>query len=163
MAILFTNGDQTVASGDRKSKSQLLTVETSRELLRNASLRSTPSRLAVLEYLSAQERPISHAEISDSLVPMGFDKSTLFRVLTELAESDLLSRIDAGDHAWRFEIKGAGGHSPGDHPHFMCNDCGKVECLPDVQVSLKNKGKSSGQPRQIESVFLKGTCEDCGS
>jgi Fur family ferric uptake transcriptional regulator len=94
---------------------------------------------------------------------MGFDKSTLFRVLTELAESDLLSRIDAGDHAWRFEIKGLGGHSPGDHPHFVCNDCGKVECMPDVQVSLKNKGKSPAKNRQIESVFLKGTCEECGS
>ncbi|MCY2975403.1 MAG: transcriptional repressor [Planctomycetota bacterium] len=154
---------RTVASTDRKNKSQLLTVESARELLRNASLRSTPSRLAVLEYLSAQERPISHAEISDKLVPMGFDKSTLFRVLTELAESDLLSRIDAGDHAWRFEIKGAGGHSPGDHPHFMCNDCGKVECMPEVQVSLKTKGKAPAKPRQIDSVFLKGTCGDCGA
>jgi len=118
--------------------------------------------LAVLEYLSGQDHPVSHAEVSESLVPLGFDKSTIFRVLTELAESDLLSRIDAGDHAWRFEIKGAGGHAPGDHPHFVCNDCGKVECLTDVQVSMKSKVKSPvGKSRQISSVFLKGTCGDC--
>jgi len=152
-----------VASNDKKNKTAGLTVETARELLRNATLRSTPSRLAVLEYLSGQNRPISHAEISETLVPLGYDKSTLFRVLTELADSDLLSRIDAGDHAWRFEIRGAGGHSPGDHPHFVCNNCGKVECLPDVQVTLKNKYKPpAGKTRQVDSVFLKGTCGDCG-
>jgi Fur family transcriptional regulator, ferric uptake regulator len=151
-----------VATRGKKTKSTGLSVESSRELLRASQLRSTPSRLAVLEYLSAQTRPISHAEISDDLVPLGYDKSTLYRVLVELAEAEILARIDAGDHSWRFEIRGKGSHAPGDHPHFVCDDCGRVECLSDTDVSLSNLRKSKiGQSRQIREVFLKGTCQDC--
>lgn len=147
---------------NKKTKPAGLSVESSRELLRESKLRSTPSRLAVLEYLSGQTRPISHAEISDVLVPLGYDKSTLYRVLVELAESEILSRIDAGDHSWRFEIRGKGSHSPGDHPHFVCDDCGRVECLSESDVSLANFKKSkTGKSRQIREIFLKGTCKDC--
>ncbi len=151
-----------MATNDKKTKNPGLTVESSRELLRESKLRSTPSRLAVLEYLSGQTRPISHAEISEVLVPMGYDKSTLYRVLIELAESEILSRIDAGDHSWRFEIRGKGSHSPGDHPHFVCDDCGRVECLSTSDVSIANvKKPKTGKARQIREVFLKGTCKDC--
>ena len=147
---------------EKRPKTSILTVESSRDLLREAKLRSTPTRLAVLEYLSGQTRPISHAEISDVLVPLGYDKSTLYRVLIELAESEILSRIDAGDHSWRFEIRGKGSHSPGEHPHFVCDDCGRVECLTEDEVTLTNSKKPRiGKTRQIREVFLKGTCKDC--
>ncbi len=150
-----------MASKDDKSKKPM-SVEEARALLRQANLRSTPSRLVVLERLSLLDHPISHAELSDQLVPLGYDKSTIYRVLVELAEAELLSRIDAGDHAWRFELRGQhGGHSAGEHPHFVCNDCGKIECLPDVKVSFRETKKSKGSHRQIDEVFLKGTCDDC--
>jgi len=151
-----------VTAKEKKPKTVVLNVESSRDLLREAKLRSTPSRLAVLEYLSAQTRPISHAEISDVLVPLGYDKSTLYRVLIELAESEILARIDAGDHNWRFEIRGKGSHSPGDHPHFVCDDCGRVECLAEDEFSITNAKKPRpGKARQIREVFLKGTCKEC--
>ncbi len=151
-----------MAANVKKTSQKSLSVESSRELLRESKLRSTPSRLAVLEFLSSQTRPISHAEISEVLVPLGYDKSTLYRVLVELAESEILSRIDAGDHSWRFEIRGKGSHSPGDHPHFVCDDCGRVECLSSNEVSLKNSPKPrAGKQRKIREVFLKGTCKDC--
>lgn len=159
---IFHTGEIVLAASDKKTKSTTLTIETSRDLLRSSKLRSTPSRLAVLEYLSNQTHPISHAEISDALVPLGYDKSTLYRVLVELAETGILSRIDAGDHSWRFEIRGKGSHSPGEHPHFVCDDCGRVECLTEEEVNFsKTKKPRSGKSRQIREIFLKGTCEDC--
>jgi Fur family transcriptional regulator, ferric uptake regulator len=151
-----------VAGKENRAKNPILTVESSRDLLRASKLRSTPSRLAVLEFLSGQTRPISHAEISEVLVPQGYDKSTLYRVLVELAESEILSRIDAGDHSWRFEIRGKGSHSPGEHPHFVCDDCGRVECLTEEEVTFTSPAKPrTGKVRQIREVFLKGTCKDC--
>jgi len=151
-----------VAASDRKSKTAALSVESSRERLREANLRSTPSRLAVLEYLSSQTRALSHAEISDVLVPAGYDKSTLYRVLIELSESEIVARIDAGDHSWRFEIRGKGAHLPGDHPHFVCDDCGRVECLASGEISFSSgKKEKTGKTRHIREVFLKGTCKDC--
>ena len=154
---------QFVVSKQRSSQTKL-SVEAAREILRNAGLRCTPTRLVVLEHVSGVDRPMSHAEISEVLVPLGFEKSTLFRVLVELSDSEIFARIDAGDHAWRFELRrGTPGHASSDHPHFVCNDCGKVECLPDLKVSFRNSAKkSTSKSRKIDEVFLKGTCGECG-
>jgi len=51
------------------------------------------------------------------------------------------------------------------HPHFLCESCGKVECLEDTEVVLQPK---AGSPRRAvaqkvrqQEVLLKGTCGDC--
>src|SRR5712672_1216820 len=112
-----------------------MTVEKARDAIRGAKLRSTTSRVAVLQHVSAAGKPVSHADVADVLVPQGFDKSTLYRCLVELADAGLLARLDAGDHAWRFERRDEE-HASGDHPHFVCVDCGIVTCLPDVEVKI---------------------------
>ena len=131
-------------------------------MLRKANLRSTTSRVAVLQYLAGATSPVSHSEIAESLVPTGYDKSTLYRCLVELADAGLLSRLDAGDHAWRFELRRGDEHSGAEHPHFMCLDCGKVECLEDVDVKISpakgTKGTSLGD---VTEIFLKGHCKAC--
>src|SRR6059058_212556 len=113
-----------------------MTVEKARDAIRGARLRSTTSRVAVLQHVAAAGKPVSHADVADSLVPQGYDKSTLYRCLVELAEAGLLARLDAGDHAWRFERRGGNGGHVGDHPHFVCVDCGEITCLPDVEVKI---------------------------
>jgi Fur family ferric uptake transcriptional regulator len=151
-----------MAKYKKQTKDAILSVESSRELLRKSNLRCTPTRLSVLEYLSGQGRPVSHAEISEAMVPLGYDKSTLYRVLIELTESQILSRIDAGDHSWRFELIGREAHSSEGHPHFVCDACGRVECLPESGISIADFRKSkTGKQLQIREIFLKGTCRDC--
>jgi Fur family ferric uptake transcriptional regulator len=66
---------------------QPLTVQAARDVLRGAKLRSTTSRVAVLQYLAAASKPLSHADVSEALVPEGYDKSTLYRCLVELADA----------------------------------------------------------------------------
>ena len=138
-----------------------MTVQDARHALRGAKLRSTASRLAVLQHVSAAGKPVSHADVADVLVPQGFDKSTLYRCLVELADAGLLARLDAGDHAWRFEMKDEE-HASGEHPHFVCVDCGTVTCLPDIEVKISpakgNKGTGLGD---VTEVFLKGHCKEC--
>src|SRR5438874_1591641 len=121
-----------------------LTVQDARDALRATGLRGTTSRVAVLQHVAAAGNPVSHADVSETLVPQGYDKSTLDRCLVELADAGLLSRLDAGDHAWRFELKGDE-HAAGEHPHFVCVDCGQVTCLPDVEVKISppKGGKTS--------------------
>jgi Fur family transcriptional regulator, ferric uptake regulator len=147
-----------------------MTVQQARETLRAASLRSTTSRVAVLQHVAGAGKPLSHAEVADVLVPQGFDKSTLYRCLVELADAGLLGRLDAGDHAWRFELRRAssggllagGEHSTSEHPHFVCVDCGKVTCLPDVDVKISpSKGAKSGALGDVTEVYLKGHCKEC--
>jgi Fur family ferric uptake transcriptional regulator len=115
----------------------------------------------VLQHVSAAGKPVSHADVADVLVPQGFDKSTLYRCLVELADAGLLARLDAGDHAWRFEMKDEE-HASGEHPHFVCVDCGTVTCLPDIEVKISPaKGNKSTGLGDVTEVFLKGHCKEC--
>lgn len=137
-----------------------LTMEQARALIREAGLRSTSSRLAVVQHLSAAQQPLSHADVAEVLVPAGFDKSTLYRCLVELAEVGILSRMDAGDHSWRFEMK-HDEHGGGEHPHFVCVDCGKVTCLPEVEVNIAPSRAARSKVGDVTEVVLKGHCKEC--
>src|SRR5262245_16369498 len=137
-----------------------LSVEEAREALRGAKLRSRTSRVGVLWLVSAATRPVSHADVAEVLVPQGFDKSTLYRCLVELADAGILARLDAGDHAWRFELRDES-HAEGDHPHFVCIDCGTVTCLPDVEVKISAAKGHKTAVGDVTEVFLKGHCKQC--
>jgi len=151
--------------------------------IRGVGLRCTAARIAVLEHLIAASGPLSHAEVSDAVGHKGFDRATIYRNLTELTEAGLVSRVELGDHVWRFELKRSGhGHAKGeDHPHFLCTSCGEVSCLDDVDVAITPKpgrerpaakAKSgrgrAAKPaasraiRSVREVLLKGQCGKCG-
>jgi len=137
-----------------------LSVQDARQAIRRAKLRSTTSRVAVLQHVAAAGKPVSHADVAEVLVPQGFDKSTVYRCLVELADAGLLARLDAGDHAWRFEPRDQQ-HASGDHPHFVCVDCGTVTCLPDVEVKISAAKGHKAAVGDVTEVFLKGHCKDC--
>lgn len=136
-------------------------------------MRCTAARLAVMQYLMSASGPLTHAEVSEAVGPVkGFDRATIYRNLTELTEAGLVSRVELGDHVWRFELKRAGEpHAKGDdHPHFLCTSCGEVSCLDDVNVAITPKvgrGKAAKGParpkaiRTVKEVLLKGQCGKC--
>jgi len=139
-------------------------MEQARETLSQAKLRRTSCRLAVLQHLSRMVGPVTHADVSEKLVPEGYDKSTIYRSLIELADAGIVNRLDLGDHVWRFELRGDETHKSIDHPHFTCVDCGRVMCLPDVKVDI-GVTKGSKTPvgvLQVTEVLLKGHCGACG-
>jgi Fur family ferric uptake transcriptional regulator len=136
-----------------------LTIDQARALIREAGLRSTNSRLAVIQHLSAAEQPLSHAEVAEALVPAGHEKSTLYRCLVELADVGILSRMDAGDHSWRFEMRRE--EQGGEHPHFVCVDCGQITCLPEVEVNIAPSRAAKGKMGEVTEVVLKGHCKEC--
>jgi Fur family ferric uptake transcriptional regulator len=168
------------------SKPDSDSIDAVKSLVRGAGLRCTAARLAVMQHMLTVSGPATHAEVSESLAERGFDRATIYRNLTELTEAKLLTRVDVGDHVWRFEAKRhRDGHGPGeDHPHFVCTSCGEVSCLDDVTVAISPRpGKSPadggggkkgakkadkdkpGGGRQslpaVTEVLLKGTCENC--
>ena len=59
-------------------QAQPVEMDEARELLRSAGLRCTAARLAVLQHLRQVQAPVSHAEVAEKLVPLGFDKATVF-------------------------------------------------------------------------------------
>ena len=110
----------------------------------------------LLQFLADAKFPVSHNDVADHLVPDGFDKSTIYRCLIELADANLVARLDLGDHIWRFEMLAEGE----DHPHFMCLDCGKVSCLPDVKVRI-TPTTAGARGADITEILLKGHCAEC--
>jgi Fur family ferric uptake transcriptional regulator len=136
------------------------TMDDVRLQLRGAGLRSTAPRLAVLEFLRAAGRPMSHGEVATALEPRGFDRASIYRNLVDLTESKLVARRDFGDHVWRFEARVPGtpegrAHE-GEHPHFVCEECGDVECLPKLELKLPR-----GMSKRAVAVEVKGLCERC--
>jgi len=172
------------------SKPEHGSIDALKSLVRGAGLRCTAARLAVLEQMLTASGPQTHAEVSATLDHRGFDRATIYRNLTELTEAKLVTRVDLGDHVWRFEAKRHGGDDGhghgGDHPHFVCTSCGEVSCLDDVTVAITQRpgvdklaasaggtagttgkkrsaptaGKRQGIPAVTE-VLLKGTCGNC--
>jgi Fur family ferric uptake transcriptional regulator len=136
------------------------TLDDLRMLIRSRKLRATPSRIAVLGLLIARAHPLSHADVSEQLGAHGWDPATLYRNLTDLVDVGLARRTDVGDHVWRFEIVGDE-HDAVAHPHFICTECGTVECLPIMQFVLpRAKTPRAVKQRQIE-VHLRGLCDAC--
>jgi Fur family ferric uptake transcriptional regulator len=131
-------------------------------LLHQAGLRKTAPRVAVLQFLERATTPLSHADIFQGMVSLGFDRATIYRNLVDLAEAGLVSRTDLGDHVWRFEIRRGKESHTAEHPHFLCTSCGGVTCLPGGAVRLVS---TRGAPRAISSraveVQVKGHCDAC--
>jgi Fur family transcriptional regulator, ferric uptake regulator len=138
--------------------------------IRGAGLRCTKARAAVMHLLETAAGPLTHAEVSESLSHLGFDRATIYRNLTELTDARLVARVELGDHVWRFEAKRAGGgHKGDDHPHFVCTTCGEVSCLDDIQVAFTPRpaeGKAAARPGgdrigTVTEILLKGRCGQC--
>lgn len=135
--------------------------------LRDAGLRATASRIAVLECMIAAHGPLTHADVCEKLADAGFDRATVYRNLADLTDAGLMRRSDLGDHLWRFELKAEGAHEDHAadeiHPHFVCTECGNVACLPDGAVTI---AAVKGSPRALKAgkvdIQVRGACNDCG-
>lgn len=123
-------------------------VDAVKDLVRRAGLRCTAARLTVMRHLLEAQGPESHAEVSAALAHRGFDRATIYRNLTELTEAKLVSRVELGDHVWRFEVRRESrpGRHGEDHPHFLCTSCGEVSCLDDVEVAITPKPGAAVTP-----------------
>ncbi len=149
------------------ARTSAASTDAARGVIRAAGLRCTAARLAVLEHLVTARGPRTHAEVATALADRGFDRATMYRNLTELTEARLVSRMELGDHVWRFELlrPGAKGGRPGEHPHFVCDTCGTVSCLEGVEVAITPKPRAAraGGRRigAVREVLLKGQCPQC--
>lgn len=143
-------------------KPDVTTPNGAKETLRSAGLRATAARIAVLRRLADAGMPQSHAEVVAALEDSGFDQSTLFRCLNELADAHLVARIDLGDQLRRFELAKPGGEGQAEHAHFMCVDCGKLACLDGFTFKVTpERGPRRKALGQITEVLLRGRCGAC--
>jgi Fur family ferric uptake transcriptional regulator len=130
-------------------------VQQAEKHLRALGERVTSARVLTLARLIQTQKPLTHDEIlSESQTPM--DRVTLYRVLDWLVKKGLVHRITADDRVWRFMV-GDGRHE-GQHPHFYCQNTGKMICLHDLHIPDIPLPKGL-TVKYIELVFH-GECEN---
>ncbi|MEM6532995.1 MAG: transcriptional repressor [Myxococcota bacterium] len=129
-----------------------------RELLREHGLRATGPRVAIVLVLAQAPNPLSHSEVLEHLGETEWDPSTIYRNLVKLRDSGVAPMVSRADGVDRYAFDHGDGHR---HPHFFCEICGRVTCLPEeVTASLATQGAWAPALRTA-SVHLHGTCPDC--
>ncbi len=138
-------------------KTRLLRDDDLRQLLVDKGIRVTGQRMAILRELAKLRIPASHPELTERLAGEDLDRATIYRNLLSLTEAGLLVRTQLGDNVWRFELPNMKSTEHGTHPHFVCNDCGDVACLPESAVALRGEAIRN----QVAEVQLRGRCVAC--
>lgn len=127
--------------------------------LKNAGLRTTRQRRVILELLLACGSPLSHAEIL-SKIEEHLDRVTLYRTLETLRKAGIVHQVQGIDGVWRFCAHGEGADGcPGDHPHFLCLECGKMFCLTDQRMPRVRV--PAGVEVEGKQFVVYGRCAEC--
>lgn len=89
------------------------------------------------------------------------NKTTVYRVLDRLEKDGKLHAfLDKDGLKWYAKCKDhCSTHNHIDlHPHFQCNECGKVEC---IEMEMSIPALPNRQIQQANLLFI-GQCEECG-
>lgn len=129
--------------------------------LKNIGLRNTRQRKIILELLISYGSPLSHAEILSKLDEK-FDRVTLYRTLETLRKTGVVHQVQGVDGVWRFcahELTEEG--CPGDHPHFLCLECGKMSCM--TEQKMPRVKVPSGVEVDGKQFVIYGRCAKCAA
>jgi Fur family ferric uptake transcriptional regulator len=136
-------------------------------LLRKSGLRRTPVRVGVIEVLSRSKRPMSVPQILGKLRG-AVDTVTVYRTLNTFARKRLVHRVRGEDRSWLYAVSRGGDdvdlRPEHLHPHFVCDECGKVECLGGAEIPpgfVGSLGVSRGYRVSYPEVVLHGLCPKC--
>jgi Fur family transcriptional regulator, ferric uptake regulator len=129
--------------------------------LREAGLKATPRRLALLAFVAEARKPLSAAMISDGLKGAA-NAVTVYRALETLCRAGIAKRIDfQHGHAY-YELA-----DTGDHHHIVCTACAKVEDFSGCEAPriVRNALRKSTGFAEItrHSLELFGICKTCSA
>ncbi len=87
-------------------KKEIGEVAKIRDIMHQAGLKATASRLAMIRLLRKTKSPMSNAQITKRIVPHGFHQSTVPRLLARLVHAGLVRQLNDEDHAKLFQWNG---------------------------------------------------------
>jgi Fur family ferric uptake transcriptional regulator len=134
------------------------------ETLKNAGLRLTDTRKAVLAVFIDADKALSHSDLENKLSDC--DKVTLYRTLSTFLEKDLIHKIINPDGVAFFALCKHHNHSQNshchlhNHGHFVCKVCKETRCIDDFEVEIPKNLLLTNQIDEI-SIVLEGVCANC--
>ena len=130
------------------------------ELLREAGLKATPGRVALLQFLQSEKKPLTVKEIARG-VEAKLDQVTVYRALEALAEKGVLRKVDMRHPHAHYEMVIGRAH----HHHLICTKCERVEDVAHCETGdLEYRVlRSAKEFVSIESHALEfyGLCKKC--
>lgn len=112
--------------------------------IKECGLKATPGRVSLLEQLHNAKEPLSYEDLKASL---SIDKATFYRNMASFEEKEIVSGFEFPDKRRYYEYK------RDDHSHFICLECGKVECLNQNAIVMPGY--------EIATAIIKGQCKEC--
>ena len=140
-------------------KSPLQKLSPFRSRLHSAGFRATPGRLAVLELLEKNKRPLSIKDVQERLHRKDLNQATLYRMVNALEKAGVLRAVDFRHGHAHYELE-----NKSHHHHLICENCGKV-----ADVSKCDTSKIEAQVLKIggfdritkHSLEFFGLCKRC--
>lgn len=132
-----------------------MTVE---NILRTHNLKNTSCRKFILSELLDSKTAMTEQEIKTSF-PDLFDRVTFYRTLKTLEEVGAIHRIVLQDNTTKYALSRKSFHDHDIHPHFHCEKCDEVFCLPtkiQLYIDLPN-----GFVQNHVSMVIDGVCAAC--
>lgn len=128
-------------------------------VIREAGLKVTKSRLAVLEALADLGGHNSADEVHNFLLARGreFPRGTVFKVVNDLSQTGVLMITDAGPGRTLYE------YAEEWHHHFVCRICGDiidVPCMENTKPCLQPCVELAGVVEEAQIIF-RGVCHSC--
>ena len=136
-----------------------------RKKIQETGLRVTGARILVYKTLSEAQRPLSHTDIVRIIQEdpnNNGDQATIYRTLLAFTKNNITRIASNAGGITRYEIQNSNKEDQATHvhPHFVCNSCGIVSCLPKTTVitSFDKNWKHILEHSEMQFV---GTCTDC--
>jgi len=128
------------------------------KILKQTSLRVTAPRLAVLRVLASSKIPLSNTEVIERIGQTDWDPATIYRNLIKLRDAGIARVVSRAGGIDRYAL--AGSQNDHRHPHFICEKCDQITCLPTVTTSMKTDGPWE-VALETAMIQLRGTCPVC--
>lgn len=128
--------------------------------LKGVSLKATPARIAILDFLEKEHKPIDVLELTTYLSKhnIDVDQATVYRILDKFYKSNIVKRLEFGEGKFRYEIT----HLD-DHHHLICDNCGKIEDISDCSIPQLEKEIALKKKFIVKRHSLEffGLCSNC--
>ncbi len=128
-------------------------------MLKEARLKVTPARLAILNLFTEGCKPLNAEDIFSKLKSKDINLVTIYRTLGSLEQAGILKRIDLHTESIHYEL--ASHH----HHHIVCTKCGDIEGFDICEVENISKKVliKSSRFNSINQHSLEffGMCKSC--
>ena len=141
----------------------MLSRPDNQQRLRDAGLRVTSPRIAVLEALDDADEHITAEQVRQAVLARlgSVSVQAVYDILSALTTAGLVRCLETPGHPARFETR------VGDnHHHFICRACGRtidIDCATGETPCLTPSALPSGFTAIEAEVTYWGTCSNCAN